>query len=173
MSPFHGAHTISYSSLIETMHLSYTFSRYGELFMKIRQLRSTPSACVTPVGRARVQISKIFGVRKVDCGSVRQCHSLSLLWWAIQKIETNKWIWMNEMSVANLNCLSGWLNNNKETTFRVIIIFYQNNASKVNTEAREWTQTLSIARSKKQLSSQSNKPAKYKTQVTCIVRQLE
>ena len=39
MSPFDRAHTISYSSLIETMRLSCTVTRYSELFVEIRQLR--------------------------------------------------------------------------------------------------------------------------------------
>jgi len=34
MSPFNRAHTTSYSSLIETMHLSCTVSSYSELFVK-------------------------------------------------------------------------------------------------------------------------------------------
>ena len=34
MSPFDGVHMISYSSLIETMHLSCTFLRYGSYLTK-------------------------------------------------------------------------------------------------------------------------------------------
>ena len=38
MSSFDRAHTISYSSLIETMLLSLSLWRYGEIFVEIRQL---------------------------------------------------------------------------------------------------------------------------------------
>ena len=49
MSPFGRAHTISYSSLIEIMHLSLPFSRYGELFVEIGQLLPTPPAFGAPL----------------------------------------------------------------------------------------------------------------------------
>ena len=49
---------ISYSSLTETMLYLAPFSRYGELFVEIRQLRPTPRAFGAPVGGDPVRISK-------------------------------------------------------------------------------------------------------------------
>ena len=50
MSPFDGAHAISYSSLIETMRHLVPFWRYGELFVEIRRLYPTPPVFGAPVG---------------------------------------------------------------------------------------------------------------------------
>ena len=57
MSSFDRAHTISYSSLIETMHL-VPFSIYGELFVEIRQPRPTPPAFGAPVVKTRSNCEK-------------------------------------------------------------------------------------------------------------------
>jgi len=50
ISPLDRAHTTSYSTLIETMRLSCTFSRYSRLFVESRRLWPTPPAFGAPVG---------------------------------------------------------------------------------------------------------------------------
>jgi len=59
MSPFGRAHTTSYTTLIETMRLSYIpFSRYSQLFVKSRQFWPTPPAFCAPAGSDPGRISR-------------------------------------------------------------------------------------------------------------------
>ena len=75
MSPFDRAHIISYSSLIETTVCVYleTFSRYGELFVEIRQLkfvnfdlRYLHLAPSLALHWPRWNFENIFGIRKLE-----------------------------------------------------------------------------------------------------------
>ena len=48
------------------MHLFAPFWGYGELVVKICQLRPTPPAFVAPVGATPFEFQKIFGIRKLE-----------------------------------------------------------------------------------------------------------
>ena len=65
ISLFDKARMISYSSLIEISLCVYLvpFSRYGESFVEIRQLRPINPTCIW---RPRSNFKKIFGVRKLE-----------------------------------------------------------------------------------------------------------
>ena len=58
MPPFDRAHTTSYSTLIETMCLSFTFFRYSQLFVKSRRFWPIPPAFGALVGVDPGRISR-------------------------------------------------------------------------------------------------------------------
>jgi len=75
-APFGIAHAISYSSLIETMRLFVPFSRYGELFVEIRQLDLPHLHLAPPLGVTPFEFrKKILGVRKLESlvSIIRRC----------------------------------------------------------------------------------------------------
>jgi len=63
MSPYDRSHITSYSTLLETMCLSYTIFALQQV-VKSRRFQPTLSAFGTPVGVSRSNFVEIFGTRK-------------------------------------------------------------------------------------------------------------